>query len=95
MTVNNRNDLLNCTVKNCNSVTIFRLTCFGPISFPGCIYENIAARSLPNVPAFFAMFQKLKLQLVQPIIRDNSAQRHLIVLKTLNDSNSGIHFMLL
>ena len=85
MTVNKRNDLLNRTVK----------TCFEPISLPGCIYKNITARSLLNVPAFFAMLQKLKLQLVQPKIRDNSAERQLIVLKTLKDSNSGIHFMLL
>ena len=76
MTVNKRNDLLNYTVKNGNFVTILWLTCFGPILLPGCIYDIIAPRSLPKVPAFFAMLKKLKFLLVQPKIRDNSRQRH-------------------
>ena len=56
-------------VKNGNSVTTLRLTCFDDrFHFLGSFIENLAPRSLPKVPAFFAMVRNLKLLLAQPKI---------------------------
>ena len=60
----------NSRLKNGNSVTTLWLTCFDDLfHFLGSFNENLAPRSLPKVPACFAMVGNLKLLLTIPKIR--------------------------